>query len=372
VLFCDLVGSTALASRLDAEDLRDVIRTYHRCCATIVAKFDGSVAQYLGDGVMVPFGYPKAHEDDADRAVRCGLDMVQAVATLKVLNENKLEVRVGIATGVVVVGEQSTSEVGETPNLAARLQSLAEPGSIVIADSTKKLIGTLFECCDMGTVTVKGYSTSIQTWQVLALSQIESRFEALRSQELTPLVGREEELELLLRRWRQAKEGEGCVVLVCGEPGIGKSRLIASFAEQIATEPHSRLQYFFSPYHQTSVLYPVISQLGHAAGFNRGDDATARFDKLESLLARTGTTAEDAALIADLLSLPVSSRFPSLNLSPQQRKDKTFAALLRQLEALSRERPLLMVFEDAHWSDPSSRELLDLTIDRIHRCSSRS
>jgi class 3 adenylate cyclase/tetratricopeptide (TPR) repeat protein len=365
VLFCDLVGSTALANRLDAEDLRDVIRTYHACCTEIVAKFDGSIAQYLGDGVMVRFGYPKAHEDDADRAVRCGLDMIKAVAALKVPNENKLEVRIGIATGVVVVGDSSNSEVGETPNLAARLQSLAQPGSIVIADGTKKLIGNLFDCRDMGTVAIKGYRDPIHTWHVLALSQVESRFDALRSRELTPLIGREEELELLQRRWRQAKEGKGRVILLSGEPGIGKSRLVAAFAEQIANELHTRLQYFCSPYHQTSALYPVISQLGHAAGFNRDDDATARFNKLAALLARTATSPEDVALIADLLSLPVGDRYPALDLTPQQHKDKTFAALLRQFEALTRERPVMMVFEDVHWIDPSSRELLDLTIDRI-------
>jgi class 3 adenylate cyclase/tetratricopeptide (TPR) repeat protein len=364
-MFSDLVGSTALAARMDPEDLRDVIGSYHRFCAEIVVKFDGSVAQYLGDGVMVRFGYPKAHEDDADRAVRCGLDMIKAVAALKVPNENKLEVRVGIATGVVVVGDQSSSEVGETPNLAARLQSLAQPGSIIIADSTKKLIGDLFECRDMGTVTVKGYDDPVQAWQVLALSKIESRFEALRSHELTPLVGREEELELLMRRWQQAKEGEGCVVLLSGEPGIGKSRLVAAFAEQIANEPHNQLQYFFSPYHQSTALYPIIRQLGLAAWFQRDDTASTRLDKLDALLARTATTAEDAALIADLLSLPASDRYPPLDLSPQQHKDKTFGALLRQLEALTRERPVLMVFEDVHWSDPTSRELLDLTIERI-------
>jgi class 3 adenylate cyclase len=365
VLFCDLVGSTALASRLDAEDLRDVIRTYHKCCADIVSKYDGSIAQYLGDGVMVRFGYPKAHEDDADRAVRCGLTMIKAVGALKVSAETKLEVRVGIATGVVVVGDQASSEVGETPNLAARLQDLAQPGSIIIADSTKKLIGDLFECRDMGSVTIKGYDDLIQAWQVLALSHVESRFEALRAHELTPLVGREEELELLMRRWRQAKEGGGRVVLLSGEPGIGKSRLVTAFAEQIANESHTLLQYFFSPYHQTSALYPIIRQLGHAAWFKRDDNASTRLDKLGSLLARTATSAEDAALIADLLSLPASDRYPPLNLSPQQHKDKTFEALLRQLEALTRARSVMMVFEDVHWSDHSSRELLDLTIDRI-------
>ena len=367
VLFCDLVGSTTLATRLDPEDFRDVMQAYHACCAQIVAGFDGSVAQYLGDGVMVRFGYPKAHEDDAARAVHCGLEMIKAIAALTVPTGQPLEARVGIATGVVVVGDAKNSEVGETPNLASRLQGLAQPGGLVIADSTKKLIGAQFECRDIGAVTVKGYTGPVQAWQILAPSAVESRFEAMRSHELTPLVGRDEELDLLLRRWRQAKEGEGRVVLLAGEPGIGKSRLVAAFEDRIAAEPYTRMQYFFSPYHQTSALYAIISQLGHAAGFQRDDDAVARLDKLDALLARTATTLKDAALIADLLSLPTGDRYPTLSLSPQQRKDKTLAALIRQLEALARERPVLMVFEDAHWSDPSSRELLDLTINRIQR-----
>ena len=256
VLFCDLVGSTTLATRLDPEDFRDVMQAYHACCAQTVAGFDGSVAQYLGDGVMVRFGYPKAHEDDAARAVHCGLEMIKAIAALTVPTGQPLEARVGIATGVVVVGDAKNSEVGETPNLASRLQGLAQPGGLVIADSTKKLIGAQFECRDIGAVTVKGYSGPIQAWQILAPSAVESRFEAMRSHELTPLVGRDEELDLLLRRWRQAKEGEGRVILLAGEPGIGKSRLVAAFEDRIAAEPYTRMQYFFSPYHQTSALYP--------------------------------------------------------------------------------------------------------------------
>jgi class 3 adenylate cyclase len=372
VMFSDLVGSTALAARMDPEDLREVISAYQKCVAETVRRFDGFVAKYLGDGVLVYFGYPQAHEDDAERAVRAGLELIAAVAGLK--THASLQSRVGIATGLVVVGDligsgdtQERGIVGETPNLAARLQGLAEPGSIVIAGSTKKLIGNLFECRDIGTVAVKGYSAPIQAWQVLAVSQVESRFEALRSRELTPLVGRDEELELLLRRWRQAKDGDGRVVQLSGEPGIGKSRLVAAFEELISAEPHTRLQYFFSPYHQNSALYPVISQLGHAAGFHRDDAAPARFNKLEALLGQTATTAQDAALIADLLSLSADDRYPPLELTPQQRKDKTFAALLRQIKALARERPVVMVFEDAHWSDPTSRELLDLIIDRIQR-----
>ena len=365
VLFCDLVGSTTLATRLDPEDFRDVMQAYHACCAETVAKFDGSVAQYLGDGVMVRFGYPKAHEDDASRAVRCGLEMIKAIASLMVPTGQPLEARIGIATGVVVVGDSNNSEVGETPNLASRLQGLAQPGSLVIADSTKKLIGAQFEHRDIGAVAVKGYAAPIQAWQVFAPSAVESRFEAMRSHELTPLVGRDEELETIVRRWRQAKESEGNVILVSGEPGIGKSRLVAALQDQIVAEPYTRLHYFCSPYHQTSPLYAIISQLAHAAGFRRDDDVPTRLDKLDALLARTETTPEEAALIADLLSLPVENRYPALNLSPQQRKDRSLAALLGQLEALARQQPVLMVFEDAHWSDPSSLEMLDLTIDRI-------
>src|SRR5262249_52420474 len=369
VLFCDLVGSTSLAARLDAEDLRDLVRVYHARCDEIVREFDGSVAQFLGDGVMARFGYPVAHEDDAERAIRCGLEMIEAVRMLGA--GMKLEARVGIATGVVVVGDQLGMEptleraaVGEAPNLAARLQSRAQPSCLVIADRTKRLIGNLFNCQDIGSVSVKGYDEPIRAWRVLGLGKVESRFKALRPGD-GPLIGREEEIELLRRRWAQTKSGEDRVILLCGQPGIGKSRLVATFLDGIAGEPHTRLQYFFSPYHQSSALYPVISQLGHAARFERDDDATVRLAKLDTLLARTSTAPDDAALIADLLSLPAASRYPPLDLTPQQRKSRTLQALVRQLQALSRAQPVLMVFEDAHWSDPSTLELLDLIIERV-------
>ena len=365
VLFCDLVGSTALAAGLDPEDYRQVIRAYHACCAEIVARHDGSVAQYLGDGVMARFGYPKAHEDDAARAVNCaprdGRGDGCAWMRRPIGSSRRA---VGVATGVVVVGDPSSTEVGETPNLAARLQGLATAGSIVMAESTRALVGDLFQCRDLGMVEVKGYTAPIRAWQVDGPSGVQSRFEAFNTGS-SAFVGREEELDLLYRRWGQIKQGQGRVVLLSGEPGIGKSRLVAAFEELIAAEPHTRLRFFFSPYHQTSPLYPVVSQLGRAAGFERGDDVAARQAKLDNLLEQTSTKPEDAALIADLLSLAAGDRYPQPKLSPQQRKNRTLAALVGQVQSLARRQPVLMVFEDVHWSDPSSRELLDLTIECI-------
>lgn len=292
VLFCDLVGSTALAGRLDPEDLRDLMRAYHARCAEAVERYDGSVAQYLGDGVMVRFGYPTAHEDDAERAIRCGLDVIGAVGDLRTPGGDQLQARIGIATGVVVVGDQlgtaptqERAAVGETPNLAARLQGLAEPGAIVIAANTRQLAGGFFEYRPLGAVTLKGIADPVEAWQVLRASPVESRFEALRSAALTGLVGREEELELLLRRWRQSKDGSGRVVLLSGEPGIGKSRLTPALLEQVEAEPHVRLRYFCSPHHQHSALHPVISQLQRACGFERNDDNKAKLDKLDRVLA---------------------------------------------------------------------------------------
>jgi class 3 adenylate cyclase/predicted ATPase len=370
VMFSDLVGSTALSARMDPEDLREVISAYQRCVAETVGRFGGFVAKYMGDGALVYFGYPQAHEDDAEQAVRAGLELIAAVGGLK--THTPLQTRVGIATGLVVVGDligsgasQEQTIVGETPNLAARLQGIAEPNSVVIAESTRRLIGNLFELQDLGAQELKGISGVVRAFAAVRPSSVESRFEALHGGALTKLVGREEELELLLRRWSKAKSGEGQVVLLSGEPGIGKSRLTAALLESLASEPHTRLRYFCSPQHTDSPLYPIISQMERGAGFAHDDAAQAKLDKLEVLLAQTFTPGQDAALFAEMLSLPNDGRHPTLELSPQQRRQKTLEALALQLEMLSRTSPVLMLFEDVHWIDPTSLEALSRTVDRL-------
>jgi len=365
VMFCDLVGSTPLSARLDPEDLRGIIGAYHRCVTEIVEGFGGFVARYVGDGVLVYFGYPQAHEDDAERATRCGLALVDRVPELN--QAEALHARVGIATGLVVVGGEVVEHdvAGDTPNLAARLQALAEPDTVVIAAGTRRLIGDLFEYRDFDEIKLKGIVGPVRAWQVLRPSALASRFEALRGSALSPLVGRDEEIDLLLRRWTRAKAGDGQVVLVSGEPGIGKSRIIAELAERLSDEPHFRLRYFCSPYHQDSALFPFIEQLGRAAGFARDDPPAARLEKLEAMLALAAPPDEYSALIAELLSLPPSEHQPLPSLTPQRKKEKTLEALIRQLGGLAREQPVVMAFEDAHWIDPTSRELLDLTIDRV-------
>jgi class 3 adenylate cyclase len=372
VMFCDLVGSTALAARLDPEDLREVIGAYHRGVVETVSRFEGFVAKYMGDGVLVYFGYPQAHEDDAERAVRAGLALVDAIGRLD--GPERLRVHVGIATGLVVVGDlvdqgdvRERAVVGETPNLAARLQATAEPDSVVIAATTHRLIGSLFAYADLGAVAAKGFAEPVHAWRVIGEGTTDSRYEALHGTGETPLVGRDEELELLLRRWAQAKGGAGRVVLLAGEPGIGKSRVIAAVQERIANEPHTRLRCFCSPHHQDSALHPTIAQLERAARFVREDTPETKLQKLEALLAPTMPPDEDVALLAALLSIPTNNRFPAPNLTPQRQKQKTFEALLRQLAVLARRQPVLMIFEDVHWIDPSSRELLDLIVERV-RC----
>jgi class 3 adenylate cyclase/ABC-type transport system involved in cytochrome c biogenesis ATPase subunit len=375
IMFCDLVGSTALSARLDPEDMREIIGAYHRCCAERITEAGGFVAKYMGDGVLAYFGYPQAHEDDAERSVRSALALVEAVAKLQTSRGASLQVRVGIATGLVVVGDlvgqgdsQERGVVGETPNLAARLQSQAEPGQVVIANSTRRLAGGMFECRDLGQVALKGFGDAIQAWHVLGATAAESRFYAREVGELTPLVGRDEELDLLQRRWRQAHAGKGRVVLVSGEPGIGKSRLTDAFQGALSAEDHHRVRNFCSPNHASSAFYPVISQLGRAAGFERTDAPAQKLEKLIAVLNRTsGQAEEDIALIAELLSLPTTDRYRLPEMSAQKRKEKTLAALLSQLEALACQRPVLLLYEDVHWIDPSTHQLLDMAVERIVR-----
>jgi class 3 adenylate cyclase/tetratricopeptide (TPR) repeat protein len=369
VMFCDLVGSTALSARLDPEDLREVIGSYLRCVTEVVGSHDGFVAKYMGDGVLAYFGYPQAHEDDAEQAVRAGLAVIEAVERLGM--SERFQVRIGVATGTTIVGDligtgsaQEQAVVGETPNFAARLQSLAEPGTLVIEDSTRRLIGSFFDVVDLGPQHLKGMAGPHRAWRVVGEVAVESRFEALRSS-ATPLVGRTEELELLLRRWHHAKEGNGQVALLSAEAGIGKSRLVAALRERIGPEAHIRLQYLCSPHREASALWPIVGQLERAAGFERGDPPGRKLDKLEALLASTSTSADEIALIADVLALPVSGRYPASTLSPQQKKQHTLEALLNQLVGLARQSPVLMVFEDLHWIDPTSRELLDLVMERV-------
>src|SRR5262252_6236613 len=370
VMFSDLVGSTALSARMDPEDLREVILAYQKCVTETVQRFDGFVARYMGDGVLAYFGYPQAHEDDAERAIRAGLELAKAVTELK--SRAFLQARVGIATGLVVVGDligagetQERGIVGETPNLAARLQGVAEPNIVVIYDSTRILVGNLFELEDLGPRDLKGLARPARAWAALRASSVASRFEALHATGLTTLVGRDEETELLLRRWLRAKSGEGQVVLLSGEAGIGKSRLTAALLESLATEAHARLRYFCSPQHTDSAFYPIIGQMERAAGLVRDDTPQARLDKLDVVLAQTSTSIEDVALFAEMLSLPNDGRYPTLELTPEQRRQRTLDALILRIHALTRSSPVLMIFEDAHWTDPTSLEALGRAADRI-------
>jgi class 3 adenylate cyclase/predicted ATPase len=373
VMFCDLVGSTELSARLDPEDMGALIRTYQESCAEGVKQWEGHVAKYMGDGVLAYFGYPRAHEDDAERAVRAGLSLIDAVGRLTVSSGETLAARVGIATGLVMVGDlvgegaaQEQTVVGETPNLAARLQALAQPGSVVISQTTRRLLGGLFELTDLGPQRLRGFAEPLTAWRVEGEGRAEGRFEARQTGGLTPLVGREEEIALLLHRWRQAADGEGQVVLLSGEPGIGKSRLVREMRGRLEDDAHIRLLYQCSPHHTTSPLHPVIEQLERAAGFERGDPPEARLAKLETLLTRgTDKLAETVPLIAALFGIPGGKRYPVPEMTPQRQKQRTLEVLVEQLEGLSAEQPVLLTYEDVHWIDPTTQELLGLAIERV-------
>jgi len=358
-LSCQLVGSGAGAGGMGLEDLREAIGDFRRCAAEIAVRHGGVIYRELENNLLVLFGYPEAQEHDAERATRVGLELCAAMPC-----------RVGIATGMVIVepvgGRRGDREiVGEIPNLAARLLASAEQNTVAIDWVTRRLIGNLFRCRDLGALETNTASQPTRRWQVLRESLVASRFEALRGSKLTQLVGRGEEIDLLLRRWARARAGDGQIVLISGEAGIGKSRITVAFEECVKDEPYFRLRYFYSPHHQDSALFPVIDQLCRSAGFARKEPSASKWEKLEALLARAAPPDEDVAFLADLLSLPATERHPLPDLTPQRKKARTLDALVRQLEGLARELPVVMVLEDAHWLDPTSLELLDLSIGRV-------
>jgi DNA-binding winged helix-turn-helix (wHTH) protein/predicted ATPase len=372
-LSCELNSLKGRASVMGyLEDWREAIEGFQRCVSTTTARHNGFVLRYFGSTVLVIFGYPAAQEDDAEEAIRAGLELHVALRSLQHVTDVPMRCRVGIATGPVIVGNlifaaahRDLEIVGDTPELAARLQISAPPGTVIVESATRHLLGDLFECRDLDAVTNGSDIETVQRWQVLQERVVESRFEALHGSALSPLIGRDEEMGLLMRRWERAKAGNGQIVLISGEPGIGKSRLTLALEEQLQAEPHLRLRYFCSPHHQDSALYPFVSQLARASQFTRDDAPEIKLEKLKAMLAGVEPLDEDFALLADLLSLSLPDCHQLSSLSPHRKKEKTLEALIRQLECLSRQLPLVAVFEDAHWIDPTSRELLDLAIERL-------
>ena len=372
VMFCELIGSDTLSAQLDPEDMWGVIASYHACVGEVVGRHHGMIARHMDEGVLAYFGYPRAQEDDAEQAVRAALVLVDAAANLRTNVDAALQVRIGIATGTVVVSELLIGEtpaepavVGETPNLAARLQTLAEPGTVLICPQTRRLTGGHFDYRDLGALALKGWTEPVAIWQALRPTGVASRFEAMHETKLPPLFGREEEIELLLRRWRHATQGEGRVVLLTGEPGIGKSHIALALGEQLQNEPHIALRYFCSAHHTNSALFPFIGQLERAARFERKDSPTEKLSKLDALVARSTADPEHVAVLANLFALPAGDRYQLQELSPRKRKEKTLAALLAQLDGLAARQPLFVIFEDVHWIDPTSLELLVATVEHV-------
>jgi class 3 adenylate cyclase/predicted ATPase len=377
-MFCDMVDSTSLSVQFDPEDVRDMIASFRETCVRVVKHYEGFAARFVGDGILVYFGYPTAHEDDAERAVRAGLEIVRVLSSARAIEprgalSHAPAVRIGIATGLVVVGdlvgqgtEERDSAVGETVNLAARLQGLAPPNGVVISSSTQSLLKGKFDYRNLGLHALKGIAEKTQAWHVVRPSRIETRFAAAMGTRLTPLVNREEEISLLMGRWQQVKEGDGQVVVKFGEPGIGKSRIIQEIFERISGDRHGQVSFQCSPYYTSTAFYPFSEQLKFALGLDREDGSAMSLSNLEAAVTAAGGDAEQVTpLFAALLSVPTGERYPPLELSPQQQKDATVSALVNHLIGLAHDQPLVIALEDLHWIDPTSREVIDLLVDKV-------